>query len=117
MMLKQPVKVSGTVSDISGQPAGGLYVKAYPAEQFPLFQMFVIRLITGYIAKTDESGSYTLDLEAGKTYYLVAREKIGEAPDNPELYGLYEGNANHSITVGPDFDTSQVDIVVERIMP
>ncbi len=117
MMLKQPVTVAGTVFDISGQPAGGLYITAYPAEQFPLFQMFVIRLITDHMARTDENGNYTLDLEAGKTYYLVAREKIGEAPDNPELYGLYEGNANHSITVGPDIDNSQVDIVVERIMP
>jgi hypothetical protein len=47
----------------------------------------------------------------------VAREKIGEAPDNPELYGLYEGNANHSITVEPGFENSAVDITVESIMP
>jgi hypothetical protein len=117
MMLKQPVVVAGTVRDISGQPAGGLYVTAYPAEQFPLFQMFVIRLITDHMARTDDNGRYTLNLEAGKTYYLVAREKIGEAPDNPELYGLYEGNANHSITVEPGFENSAVDITVESIMP
>jgi hypothetical protein len=116
-MLKQPITVAGTVRDISGEPAGGLYVNAYPAEQFPLFQMFVIRLITDHMTKTDENGRYTLDLEAGKTYYLVAREKIGAAPDHPELYGLFEGNANHSITVEPDIDSSPTDITVERIMP
>jgi hypothetical protein len=116
-MLQRPVQVSGIVRDISGNPVPDLYVSAYDAETFPLFQMFVIRMITDYMAKTDENGSYQLDLEAGKTYYLVAREMLGEAPDHMEFYGLYEGNANHSITVGPGVDTSQTDIVVERIMP
>ena len=43
--------MTGTVRDISGLPAGGLYVKAYPAEQFPLFQMFVIRLIDRFFTQ------------------------------------------------------------------
>ena len=116
-MLQRPVGVRGIVRDISGNPVPGLFVSAYEAETFPLFQMFVVRLITDYMTKTDDSGSYQLELEAGKTYYLVAREKIGEAPDHMEFYGLYEGTANHSITVGPGVDTSQTDIVVERIMP
>lgn len=116
-MLQRAVTVGGTITDLSGKPMEGLYVTAYPADQFPLFQMYVIRLITKYMAQTDESGQYQLNLEAGGTYYLVAREKIGEAPDHLEFYGLYEGNPNHSITVGPDMDTSKVDIVVERIMP
>ncbi|MDX1775928.1 MAG: hypothetical protein R3297_05055 [Desulfobulbales bacterium] len=117
MMLQQPVRVSGTVRDISGKPTGGLYVSAYSAEQFPLFQMFVIRLITDHITKTDANGRYSLDLENGREYYLVAREKIGEAPDRLELYGLYEGSANHSFTVGPDLQDREIDITVERIMP
>ncbi len=116
-MLQQPVEVSGIVRDTSGDPVPDLYVSAYEADTFPLFQMFVIRMITDYMAKTDDSGSYQLELEAGKTYYLVARERIGEAPDHLEFYGLYEGNANHSITVDPGIDTSQTDIVVEQIMP
>jgi hypothetical protein len=116
-MLQRPIKVSGTITDLAGKPMEGLYVSAYPADQFPLFQMYVIRMITEYMAQTDKNGQYRLNLEAGRTYYLVARERIGDAPDHLELYGLYEGNVNHSITVGPDIDTSQVDIVVEGIMP
>jgi hypothetical protein len=116
-MLQRPVEVNGIVRDTSGNPVPELYVSAYEAETFPLFQMFVIRMMTDYMAKTDDSGSYHLKLEKGKTYYLVAREKIGEAPDHLEFYGLYEGNANHSITVAPGIDTSEIDIVVERIMP
>ncbi len=115
--MQQPIAVTGTVRDISGNPVSGLYVSAYETETFPLFQMFVIRLMTDNMAKTDTDGAYRLELEAGRSYYLVAREKIGEAPDHMELYGLYEGSANHSITVGPDIDTSRTDIVVERIMP
>ena len=117
MMLQRPVGVHGTVKDISGKPTPGLYVAAYPADQFPLFQMFVIRLIADHITKTDANGFYHLDLESGKKYYLVAREKIGEAPDHLELYGLYEGSANHSLTVGPGIEGSAVDITVEKIMP
>jgi hypothetical protein len=117
MMLQRPVPVQGTIRDISGNPMKGLYVSAYPADQFPLFQMFVIRLITDHITKTDENGRYLLELESGTSYYLVAREKIGEAPDHPEMYGLFEGNANHSITVEPDTINVSFDITVEKIMP
>jgi hypothetical protein len=117
VLLQDGVALQGTVRDVSGRPQPGLYVSAYPAEQFPLFQMFVIRLITDHITKTDANGRYRLLLEKGSSYYLVAREKIGEAPDHPERYGLYEGSANHSITVGPGKDLSQVDITVEQIMP
>jgi hypothetical protein len=116
-MLQRPVEVSGVVRDMSGDPVADLYVTAFEAETFPLFQMFVIRLMTDYMTKTDNNGRYLLELEAGKSYYLVAREKIGEPPDHMELYGLYEGSVNHSITVGPGLDTSHTDIVVERIMP
>lgn len=116
-VLQHAVALQGTVRDVNGRPQQGLYVSAYPAEQFPLFQMFVIRLITDHITKTDANGRYQLLLERGRSYYLVAREKIGEAPDHPEQYGLYEGSANHSITVGPGEDLSQVDITVGRIMP
>ena len=117
MMLQRPVAVQGTIRDVSGNPLRGLYVSAYPADQFPLFQMFVIRLITDHITKTDENGRYHLELENGKSYYLVAREKIGEAPDHPEMYGLFEGNANHSITVEADTMNVSFDITVEKIMP
>jgi len=117
IMLQRPVTVGGKVTDVSGKPVEGLYVTAYPAEQFPLFQMFVIRLISDHIARTDANGHYQLDLERTRQYYLVAREKIGEAPGHLEFYGLYEGKANHSITVDPDTVNSSIDIVVERIMP
>ena len=117
MMLQRPVRIHGTVKDVSGKPSEGLYVTAYSAEQFPLFQMFVIRLITDHITRTDANGRYHLDLERGKKYYLVARERIGEAPDHMELYGLYEGSANHSFTAGTDLQNPDIDITVERIMP
>lgn len=112
----QQAILAGKVTDLVGIPRPDFYVSAYPANIFPLFQMYVIRLITRHIVQTDQQGRYQLELDPGE-YYLVAREKIGEAPDHLEFYGLYEGNANHAIVVGRSDKTDNVDIVVEQIMP
>ncbi len=110
------VVLSGRVTDPAGEPRPGLFVLAYPAENNPLFQMYIVRSITNHIARTDENGSYRIELQAGK-YYIVVREKVGEAPDHMEYYGLYEGNANHCITVRPGNVSSEANITVEQIMP
>lgn len=113
---QRQTKLSGRVLDLEGAPRPGLFVSAYPAELFPLFQMFVIRQITQHMAQTGQDGRYQLWLPPG-SYYLVAREKIGEAPDHLEYYGLYEGNTNHSVSVEGYSETGPVDILVEQIMP
>jgi len=56
-------------------------------------------------------------LNGGGMYYLVAREILGQAPDYPERYGLYEGNANHSIEVSSGEKIDPITIYVDRIMP
>ena len=56
-------------------------------------------------------------LDGGGMYYLVAREILGQAPDSLEPYGLFEGNANHSIEVAPGEQEEAVTIFVDRIMP
>jgi len=109
--------ISGRVLDLEGNPQAGLYVAAYPANGNSLFQMHILRLITKYIAKTDDNGHFSIMLDGGGMYYLVAREILGQAPDYPERYGLYEGNANHSIEVAPGEQEEAVTIYVDRIMP
>jgi hypothetical protein len=109
--------ISGRVLDLEGNPQAGLYVAAYPANGNFLFQMHILRLITKFITKTDADGRFSIVLADGGMYYLVAREILGEAPDNPERYGLYEGNANHSIEVTPGEQEEAVTIYVDRIMP
>ncbi len=108
--------LTGTVTDLAGRPRRDLYVSAYPADNFPLFQMHVLRLITPYMTRTDEKGRFSLQMPAG-VYYLVAREQLGQAPEPGEQYGLYEGNANHSVVVDQGPRPLAITIVVEPIMP
>lgn len=109
--------VSGRVSNRQDKPLAGLFVTAYPALGIDRFQMHVVRLKTDYMARTDENGLYRLELDRPEKYYLVAREKVGEAPNRQEYYGLYEGNFNHSIEVRPGENYSRINITAERIMP
>ena len=109
--------ISGRVLDLEGNPQAGLYVAAYPANGNFLFQMHILRLITTFITKTDADGRFSLMLDDGGLYYLVAREILGEAPDSPERYGLYEENANHSIEVSSGEKKDAITMYVDRIMP
>jgi hypothetical protein len=109
--------ISGRVLDLEGNPQAGLYVAAYPANGNLLFQMHILRLMTKFIAKTDDNGRFSIMLDGGGMYYLVVREILGQAPDSLERYGLFEGNANHSIEVAPGEQEEAVTIFVDRIMP
>ncbi|MEW6427539.1 MAG: hypothetical protein AB1568_05840 [Thermodesulfobacteriota bacterium] len=111
-----PAQLSGTVVDPAGRPQPGLIVTAYSAEEYPLFQMYVLRLISPHITRTDAGGNFRLALPGG-SYYLVARENLGAAPDQGERYGLYEGSANHSIAVAAGRETTGATITVGPIMP
>ncbi len=109
--------ISGRVVDLSGKPQAGLFVAAYPASKNTLFQMYLMRLITQSITKTDDEGHFQMTVDNGGTYFLLAREKLGEAPERNEYYGLYEGEVNHSITLAPGEQRNDVQILVEKIMP
>lgn len=112
----RPAFVTGRVTDPTLIPLADLYISAYPADEVPLFQMYVLRLKTEHMTRTDEKGFFRLELGSG-TYYLVAREKVGDAPLAGEYYGIYEGTPNHSFTVKPGEVMSGVHIVAETIMP
>jgi len=113
---RTPSFISGRVTDLAGLPLANLYVSAYPAEDVKLFQMYVLRMRTEYMTRTDEKGFFRLELQSGD-YYLVARERIGDAPIAGEYYGIYEGSPNHSISIKPGEVLTGVHIVSESIMP
>lgn len=116
--LETPASLSGRVTGPDGSPRPGLVVTAYPARGLELFQMHVVRLITGNMAHTDSDGGYRIELkDADNKYYLVARERVGEAPDRSEYYGLYEGTFNHSLTIDRGAERTGVNLLVDRIMP
>jgi hypothetical protein len=57
--------ISGRVLDLEGNPQAGLYVAAYPANGNLLFQMHILRLMTKFIAKTDDNGRFSIMLDGG----------------------------------------------------
>jgi len=114
--IKKPAFISGRVTDLNGLPLGDLYISAYPTGDVNLFQMYVLRLKTEHMTRTDKKGFFRLELGNG-SYYLVAREKVGDAPLAGEYYGMYEGTPNHSITLKPNEVKAGVHIFAETIMP
>ncbi|MBI5739255.1 MAG: carboxypeptidase regulatory-like domain-containing protein [Nitrospirae bacterium] len=108
-------RVQGRVTDLQGAPVKDIYVMMYRARPNEMFQMHFIRTMPDHMVRTDDSGHYLIDNAGSGTYYVVARERIGEAPVRGENYGLYEGNANHLVAVeeGPLKD---VNIAVSRVM-
>lgn len=108
-------KISGRVTGLDGSTEKGLYVMAYKGKPSHMFKMLYVRTMPDYLVKTGENGIYTITAEEEGTYYLVARELIGEAPARGEYYGLYEENANHSVTLDRE-SLDNVDIVVGRVM-
>lgn len=113
----RPATISGQVTNLGGQPVADLIVTAYPAMGIDPFQMHILRLISENRGRTDKDGRYQIELPGGTLYYLQARQKIGEAPDRLEYYGLYEGNPNHAIMINPGENRSNINIPVTRIMP
>jgi hypothetical protein len=108
--------ISGRVTDLAGMPLANLYISAYPAKEVPLFEMYALRMKTESMARTDQRGFFRLELGSG-TFYLVARQQIGYAPEAGEYYGIYEGTPNQSITVNPNEVKTGVHIIAEPIMP
>jgi hypothetical protein len=116
--LERPVSVfniKGRVTDLRGNPKNGLYVMAYKGKPSHMFKMLYVRTMPDYLVKTDEKGHYTINAAEKGTYYMVARERIGEAPAKGEYYGLYENNADHSVVPAED-PVNGIDIVVSRVM-
>jgi hypothetical protein len=108
--------VSGRVTTRDGRPAAGMIVSAYPARGQAVFQMHLLRTRPAAMAVSGADGGYRLRLSEGGKYYIQARERTGEAVRPGELYGLYCGNANHSLTLAPGAERT-AGITVARTMP
>ena len=106
--------IEGQVTDLQGRPMEGFLVTAYKGKPGQIFQMHFLRLMSDHMARTDEHGRFIIGIREKGDYYLVARELSGESPLKGELYGLYEGNADHAVTV--ERSVGNADITVGRVM-
>lgn len=104
----EPTIVQGTVTDIDGNPLDGMRVLAYLDPQ-----MFNRPLKVSN--PTGSDGMFQLRLPQGGTYYLAARDTLGGAAGPGDLYGAYEGNPDHSITIKTGGKLEQMTIAVEEM--
>lgn len=109
-----PYGVSGRVTDHGGKGVPGLTVMAYKGEPGQLFRMNILRLKSEFMGTTDATGSFSIGLKEPGTYYLMAREFAGASPHRGELFGLYEGNVDHAVTVAGQL--TDVGITVGGVM-
>lgn len=108
-------QIQGRVTGLYGKPVKNIYVMAYRGKPHEMFQMHYIRTMPDYMIMTDDNGYYSIDITERGTYYLVARELIGESPVRGELYGLYEGNSNHFVSVDEN-SLKDMNIIVSEVM-
>ncbi len=117
-LLKEPdgqAEIQGRIVDPSGRPAAGLFVMGYEATKPHLFQMHMLRDKPTLLGKTASDGSFLLKVATPGDYILVARGQAGGAPVPSELFGLFEGNVGHTVSVRAGA-TVQAPIVVSRVM-
>lgn len=100
--------VTGRIVDTKGQPVAGIQVLLYDDSAMLNRPLFVSR-------RTDADGSYQLSFPRGGRYYLAARSVLGGTPAPGELYGRYQGSADHAIEVETGKVLNGIEIVVEEV--
>ncbi len=102
------IQLQGRVLDEEGRPLAGLYVFAYRnpviGHQRPAAQS----------AQTAADGHFVISFQKAGVYYLGAREIYGDSPAPGELFGLYEGRADHGLQIRVG-DNADIEIRVAPI--
>lgn len=98
----------GVVRDASGRPVAGVHVFAYTSRVIGHQRPAALSPPTG------ADGAFAVNLPASGTYYLGARQNYGDSPAPGELFGMYEGSADHGLAVAAD-SPPPLTITVEPI--
>ena len=99
-------RLAGIVRDRRGRPLSGYRV-------FLHFRPEMLGRPDFVSAGSGSDGSFEIWAERAGTFYLGAREEIGQARIEGEAIGYYTGSPDHSITVGMDGrEMTGLDVVV-----
>lgn len=101
----------GRIVDSAGSPVAGAHAFGYRDKSMAGNRPAVISRETG------PDGVYVLYLERGGAWYLGARTGYGEAPAPGELFGRYDGTADHSVVVGDGKVVEGIDVRVAPTPP
>jgi hypothetical protein len=87
--------LAGRILDSSGQPRAGLHVFAYTdsviGHQRP----------AALSSETTADGRFAISFREPGIYYVGARQAYGDSPAPGELFGLYQGQADHGLKIEP----------------
>lgn len=106
--------IKGKVTDLEGNPIAKLFVLAYRSKE-SIFLMHHLSERTEYIGETDREGNYFIPIDSDGDFHIVARNTVGESPKSGDVYGLYEGNATHSVSFKNGQIIDNINIVVGRV--
>lgn len=100
--------IEGRILGRDGGPRKGVYAALYDNPDMLNRPVFLSDV-------TGEDGRYRLPVPVPGTYFLGARTGYGGSPSPGDLYGRYEGNPRHSVTVKEGDHLSGIDIVVFEV--
>jgi len=99
--------VKGIIKDAEGNPAPFVYACLYKRPEMMDRPAFLSK-------PTGPDGEFTVEIPLGGTYYLAARDTIGSPVEPGQLYGRYNGNPDHSVTVETGTTADGLELVVEK---
>jgi hypothetical protein len=107
-MYKGAALIEGRIVAHDGTPRAGAYAALY--ENPDLLNR------PAYLSEeTGADGRFRLPVPVPGTFFLGARSGYGGAPGRGDVYGRFEGNAEHSVTVGRGDHLEGVVITVHEV--
>jgi hypothetical protein len=100
--------IEGRVLGPDGRPRAGVYAALYDNPDLLNRPVFLSDI-------TGEDGRFLLPVPVPGTYYLGARSGYGGSPGPGDLYGRFEGNADHSVAVRAGDRLTGFDITVNEV--
>lgn len=105
---KAAASVEGRILGPDGNPRAGVYAALYDNPDLLNRPVFLSDV-------TGADGRFRLPVPLPGVYYLGARNGYGGAPGAGGLYGRYEGNAAHSVTIREGDHLTGIDITVNEV--
>lgn len=100
--------IEGRILGPDGKPRAGVYAALYDNPDLLNRPVFLSDV-------TGADGRFRLSVPLPGGYFLGARSGYGGAPGPGDLYGRYEGNAAHSVTVREGDHLTGIDVIVYEV--
>jgi len=100
--------IEGVIVGPDGKPRAGVYAALYDNPDLLNRPVFLSDV-------TGADGRFLLPVPVPGTYFLGSRSGYGGSPAPGDLYGRFEGNADHAVTVRDGDHLTGIDIAVDEV--